>query len=211
MSVLGKYKTPINSTGKAAGLKIVNKVNRVKTIPLQIIENVTTPMFLEFLRYQFQESEDWSFKYPHGAHFSKRHPKLTIIDGETKNPKTERIAGMCLALLTQIYEKSGGKLFYPEALWCGGSIKDQHRKDNTHTDHEDDIPKNMKVLKILGVLNSDWKEEWGGGFEWNKETYYAPPTSFYVFNPLIPHRAADIVTHEKRIAIDFTVRSMIEF
>ena len=82
---------------------------------------------------------------------------------------------------------------------------------HTDTDHEDDIPKNMKVLKILGVLNSDWKEEWGGGFEWNKQTYYAPPTSFYVFNPLIPHRAADIITHEKRIAIDFTVRSMVEF
>ena len=57
MSVLGKYKTPINNTGKVAGLPIVNKVNRVKTIPLQIIENVTTPMFLEFLRYQFQESD----------------------------------------------------------------------------------------------------------------------------------------------------------
>ena len=42
MSVLGKYKTPINSTGRPdKGLPIVNKVNRVKTIPLQIIENVT--------------------------------------------------------------------------------------------------------------------------------------------------------------------------
>ena len=35
--------------------------------------------------------------------------------------------------------------------------------------------KNMKVLKVLGVLNSDWKQEWGGGFTWNGKTYYAKP------------------------------------
>ena len=49
---------------------------------------------------------------------------------------------------------------YPELLWAGASIKDKHREDNTHTDHMDDVPKNMKVVKDSGVLNSDWKQEW---------------------------------------------------
>ena len=90
------------------------------------------------------------------------------------------------------------------------SRKDKHRKDNIHTDHEDDIPKDWKVLKVLGVLNSDWKEEWGGGFTWNGNGYYAPPGSFYVFDPLIPHAASDIFCDEKRIAIDFTLRALPE-
>ena len=47
----------------------------------------------------------------------------------------------------------------------------------------EDVPKDMKVLKILGMLNSDWKQEWGGGFTWNDKTYYAKPGSFYVFDP----------------------------
>ena len=115
-----------------------------------------------------------------------------------------------MALLTLLYEQGLSTLVYPTPLWIGASIKDKHRKDNTHTDHEDDIPKDWKVLKVLGCLNSDWKEEWGGGFTWNGNGYYAPPGSFYVFDPLIPHAASDIHCDEKRIAIDFTLRALPE-
>ena len=66
----------------------------------------------------------------------------------------------------------------------------------------------MKVLKVLGVLNSDWKEEWGGGFTWNGKTHYAKPGSFYVFDPRVPHRADNILCDEKRIAIDYTVKAI---
>ena len=83
----------------------------------------------------------------------------------------------------------------------GASIKDKHREDNTHTDHMDDVPKNMKVVKIRGVLNSDWKQEWGGGFTWNGKTYYANWFLFYFFDPRVPHRADDILCDEKRIAL----------
>ena len=129
---------------------------------VQIVENAVSPMFLEYVQYQVQESENWSWQYPKGAHFSKRHPKLTLIDGTQQPPQVERLAGIAMSLFLNIYEKGLQGKVYPELLWAGASIKDKHREDNTHTDHMDDVPKNMKVVKILGVLNSDWKKEWGG-------------------------------------------------
>ena len=183
--------------------KDVDTSKRIKLLKTNI-----GPMFLEFLRYQFQQSEFWSFKYPLNSHFSKRHPKLTIIDGTPQSAPVERLAGLSMALFTLLYEQGLSKFVYPDILWAGASIKDKHRKDNTHTDHTDDIPKDWKVLKVLGCLNSDWKEEWGGGFTWNDNKYYAPPGSFYVFDPLIPHAASDIFCDEKRIAIDFTLRAL---
>lgn len=175
---------------------------------VKIISNASTPMFLEFMRYQIQESENWSWQYPKGAHFSKRHPKLTLLDGTEQPAKVERLAGMAMSLFLQVYEKGLQGIVYPELMWAGASIKDKHREDNTHTDHMEDVPKEMKVLKVLGVLNSDWKPEWGGGFTWNSKTYYAPPCSFYVFDPRVPHRADNILCDEKRIAIDYTVKAM---
>jgi len=202
-----KESTIINGTPSADGIvkKDVDTSKRIKLLKTNI-----GPMFLEFLRYQFQESEFWSFKYPLNSHFSKRHAKLTIIDGTPQPAAVERLAGLSMALLTLLYEQGLSTLVYPTPLWVGASIKDNHRKDNTHTDHEDDIPKDWKVLKVLGCLNSDWKEEWGGGFTWNGNGYYAPPGSFYVFDPLIPHAASDIHCDEKRIAIDFTLRALPE-
>tara|TARA_A100001011_G_scaffold330331_1_gene356089 strand:+ start:739 stop:1371 length:633 start_codon:yes stop_codon:yes gene_type:complete len=177
---------------------------------IKLLNTNVTPMFLEYIRHHFQESEHWSWKYPLNTHFSKRHPKLTIIDGAPQPPEVERLAGLSMALFTLLYEQGLNTLVYPKILWCGASIKDKHRKDNIHTDHDDDIPKDWKVLKVLGCLNSDWKEEWGGGFTWNDNGYYAPPGSFYVFDPLIPHAASDIFCDEKRIAIDYTLRALPE-
>ena len=118
---------------------------------VKIIDNAVTPMFLEYVRFQMQESENWSWQYPKGA-FSKRHPKLTLIDGTEQPPKVERLAGIAMSLFLMVYEKGLHGKVYPELLWAGASIKDKHREDNTHTDHMDDVPKNMKVLKVLGVL-----------------------------------------------------------
>ena len=202
--------------GKPADEVIGNKKNKIArtgvdtTKRIKILQTNITPMFLEYLKHHFQECEHWSWKYPLNSHFSKRHPKLTIIDGTPQPPEVERLAGLSMALWTMMYEQGLNTLVYPKILWAGASIKDKHRKDNIHTDHDDDIPKDWKVLKVLGVLNSDWKEEWGGGFTWNGNNYYLKPGSFYVFDPLVPHAASDIYCDEKRIAIDFTARALPE-
>ena len=202
--------------GKPADEVIGNKKNKIArtgvdtTKRIKILQTNITPMFLEYLKHHFQECAHWSWKYPLNSHFSKRHPKLTIIDGTPQPPEVERLAGLSMALWTMMYEQGLNTLVYPKILWAGASIKDKHRKDNIHTDHDDDIPKDWKVLKVLGVLNSDWKEEWGGGFTWNGNNYYLKPGSFYVFDPLVPHAASDIYCDEKRIAIDFTARALPE-
>ena len=104
---------------------------------VKIIDNVASPMFLEYVRYQIQESENWSWQYPKGAHFSKRHPKLTLIDGTDQPPKVERLAGIAMSLFLMVYEKGLHGTVFPELMWAGASIKDKHREDNTHTDHMD--------------------------------------------------------------------------
>ena len=174
---------------------------------VKIIENVVSPMFLEYVRYQMQESENWSWRYPQNSDFSERHPKLTLINGKQQSPQVERLVGIAMSLFFMVYEKGLREKVYPEIIWAGAAIKDKNREDNTHTDHMDDIPKDVKVLKVLGVLNSDWKQEWGGGFTWNSKTYYAKPGSFYLFDPRVPHRADNILCDEKRIAIDYTLKA----
>ena len=94
---------------------------------VQIVENAVSQMFLEYVRYQVQESENWSWQYPKGAHFSKRHPKLTLIDGTQQPPQVERLAGIAMSLFLNIYEKGLQGKVYPELLWAGASIKDKHR------------------------------------------------------------------------------------
>ena len=91
-----KKSTIINGTVQADGIvkKGVDTTKRIKILKTNI-----GPMFLEFLRYQFQQSEFWSFKYPLNSHFSKRHPKLTIIDGTTQSPPVERLAGLSMHCL----------------------------------------------------------------------------------------------------------------
>jgi len=101
--------------------------------------------------------------------------------------------------------KDGLDVFQPTMLWCGASIKDKHRKDNIHTDHEKDVPKDMKVLKILGLLHAEWSEDNGGHFLHDGETHKMVPGTFLVFDPLKEHAATDIFTVQKRIALDYTV------
>jgi hypothetical protein len=113
---------------------------------------------------------------------------------------------MAMSLLINIYEKEP-KAFLLEVLSCGISIKDKHREDNIHTDHENDALKDAKIVKLLGVLNNDWDcVKDGGGFTHGGETFPLAPCNFLLFNPRIPHRADNILSDKKRLAIDFTLR-----
>ena len=128
----------------------------------------------------------------------RKHLKLNIIENGPKHPF---LAGLAMGLLIQIYEAGGQDLFIPEICLCGISIKDKHRIDNIHTDEE---PQDGYV-KIIGIINSDWKEEWGGGFFHNGTSNYIKPTSFCIFDPSEPHSAEEIFTDKKRFLIDFAV------
>ena len=113
----------------------------------------------------------------------------------------EILAGMAMGLLIQIYDKRSD-LFYPEVSYCGISMKDKHRLDNRHIDHEHD----KDYIKILGLLNSNWNSKDGGLFLHGDETIPMVPTHFVVFDPRVLHCASEITTHEKRLGIDFTVK-----
>jgi len=155
------------------------------------------------MKYQAQQSDQWHMKYPSGASFEEKHLKLDVIGG--KNTDTQ-LAGMAMSLLINIYEKEP-KAFLLEVLACGISIKDKHREDNIHTDHENDALKDAKIVKLLGVLNNDWDcVKDGGGFTHGGETFPLAPCNFLLFNPRIPHRADNILSDKKRLAIDFTLR-----
>ena len=170
---------------------------------IKTIEDCCTPLFLEFMKYQAQQSDQWHMKYPSGASFEEKHLKLDVIGG--KNTDTQ-LAGMAMSLLINIYEKEP-KAFLLEVLSCGISIKDKHREDNIHTDHENDALKDAKIVKLLGVLNNDWDcVKDGGGFTHGEETFPLAPCNFLLFNPRIPHRADNILSDKKRLAIDFTLR-----
>jgi len=160
---------------------------------LQVIENCCSTSYLDMLKFAALNSANWNFKYPLGMPFE---------------PVDEFIAGMAMGLLIQIYESKtydgikSKDLFYPEVSYCGISIKDRHRLDNTHIDHEHDTD----YIKIVGLLNSNWNSKDGGLFLHGDEAIPMVPTNFVVFDPRVPHSASKITTNEKRLGIDFTVR-----
>ncbi len=172
---------------------------------LEVIENCCDTTYLDMLKYAAQESNGWNLTYPLGYSFEDKHLKLTLVENE---PVNELIAGMAMGLLIQIYNsktESGvpaSDFFYPEVLYCGISVKDKNRLDNPHTDHED----NSGIIKILGLLNSNWNKKDGGAFIHGDETVHLKPTNFVIFDPRIIHHADKITTHEKRLGIDFTVK-----
>ena len=118
------------------------------------------------------------------------------------------LAGMAMGLLIQIYESKtyagirSKDLFYPEVSYCGISMKDKHRLDNRHIDHEHDTD----YIKIVGLLNSNWNSKDGGLFLHGEEAIPMVPTHFVVFDPRVQHCASEITTHKKRLGIDFTVK-----
>ena len=54
---------------------------------IKTIEDCCTPLFLEFMKYQAQQSDQWHMKYPAGAPFEEKHLKLDVIGG--KNTDTQ--------------------------------------------------------------------------------------------------------------------------
>ena len=167
---------------------------------VKIIDDCCSLAYLDLLKHVASNSENWNMCYPKGdgSSIDEKHLKLEIIWGGIKHPF---LAGLAMGLLLQIHEASGRDLFIPEIHWCGIAIKDKHRPDNIHIDND----KEDNFVKILGLINSDWKKEWGGGFFHNGTSNYIKPTSFCIFDPSEEHRAEEIFTDKKRFAIDFTV------
>jgi hypothetical protein len=114
-----------------------------------------------------------------------------------------------MSLLMMIHETAKKqKINVPlDLLFCGISMKDEHREDNVHTDHQKDELKDTAIIKVLGILNSDWKKTYGGGFEHGGVLHSPEPGDFIIFDPRVPHRAQDILTDKKRIAIDWTLKT----
>ena len=71
---------------------------------IERIENAVPPMILEYIRTQIQNEERWSFSYPKGASFEKKHPKLTIYDGSVI-PEAKFLEGISHMVLLMIYNK----------------------------------------------------------------------------------------------------------
>jgi len=172
---------------------------------LQVIENCCSTSYLDMLKSAAMNSSNWNLKYPLGMSFEDKHLKLDIIENE---PVDELLAGMAMGLLIQIYESKtyagirSKDLFYPEVSYCGISMKDKHRLDNRHIDHEHDTD----YIKIVGLLNSNWNSKDGGLFLHGDEAIPMVPTHFVVFDPRVQHCASEITTHKKRLGIDFTVK-----
>ena len=176
---------------------------------VKILDNCCSPAYLDFLKFVATTSDNWNLQYPLGEEisFEDKFLKLDIINHGIRNPY---LAGLAMGLLIQIHEAGGQDLFIPEIYWCGIAMKDKHRPDNIHIDHEASGPNSLanssdNFIKVMGIINSDWEEEWGGGFFHNGTSNYAKPTSFYIFDQLKPHAAEEIFTDKKRLAIDFTV------
>ena len=176
---------------------------------VKIIDNCCSLDYLNCLKHEAAASDNWNLFFPTETDFSSGHrlPKLNIIDnGVIKHPI---LAGLAMGLLLQIHEVAGD-LFIPKIYWCGISIKDKHKPDIKHIDYVKDelsafFKKDENFVKILGIINSDWKEEWGGGFFHDGTSNYIKPTSFCIFDPTKAHAAEAIFTDKKRFAIDFAV------
>ena len=172
---------------------------------IQVLENCCSASYLDMMKHAATNSSNWNMKYPIGMAFEDKHLKLDILENE---PVDEFLAGMAMGLLIQIYESKtyegifGRSLFYPEVSYCGISMKDRHREDNRHIDHEHDTD----YIKIVGLLNSNWNAKDGGLFLHGDESIPMVPTNFVVFDPRVSHCASKITTNEKRLGIDFTVR-----
>ena len=164
-----------------------------------LIPECTSNSMLDFIKNESLKTRGWHFDYPIGSTLlEEKFPKIDI----SQNPQLGYLKGICFSLLINIFEKGGKDFFKPIMYGCGISIKDNTRKDNIHTDGEE-----IKdpILKIIGILNPDWKPEDGGHFIWDKKIYKIPPRSFLIFDPKVPHSASPILTNKKRVAIDYTV------
>ena len=166
---------------------------------IKIIDNCCSPYYLDCLKQVALDSENWNILNPVATPIEERFLKLIFINRNGVNHPI--LAGLAMGLLIQIWEAVGHGFFIPQIRYCAISMKDKHTPNNIHSDYE----KDEGFVKILGIINSDWEEEWGGGFFHNGTSNYIKPTSFCIFDPSEPHAAEEIFTDKKRFAIDFAV------
>ena len=170
--------------------------------PIIIKTNISLN-YLNFIKYQIESAKEFHFLYG-GPSFEEKFPKIELLGSLSSNSREINfLRGLISPILFQIYEQGGNKYFNLDLIYCGVSIKDKHKKDNIHTDHT--LEQDSNLIKVLGIINSDWDPQWGGGFMWNNKTYSIGVNEFLIFDPKIPHAAADILCDQKRVAIDFTV------
>tara|TARA_B100001123_G_C14821449_1_gene832380 strand:+ start:62 stop:643 length:582 start_codon:yes stop_codon:yes gene_type:complete len=173
----------------------------------EIVDNCCSDITLDYLKRFSSLAKSWHMLSPvdDSIPIEDKHLKLNIFSVQSGFDHPY-LAGLAMGLLFQIFEASG-QAFLPEMISCGISIKDKHRIDNAHADFEptDSEGNPSRYLKIVGLLNSDWEKEWGGGFVFKDMKYYIKPTSFCIFDPSELHKADDILTDKKRFAIDYTV------
>ena len=166
---------------------------------IKIIDNCCSPAYLDCLKDIAAQDGNWNMWNPNDVPIEDRFLKLNIIGAHV--PQHPLLAGLAIGLLLQIHEAGGHDLFFPRIKFCGISIKDKHSLGKIHTDHDNA----EGLVKILGIINSDWEETGGGGFFHDGINYYVKPTSFCIFDQSKPHMAEEIFTDKKRFAIDFTV------
>ena len=166
---------------------------------LAVLTDCCSKNYLDMMKHAAMSSSSWNMLKPIGL--ADKHLQLPIIENEVL-PNTESLSGMALGLLIQIFDSGGKDFFLPEVSYCAISMKDRHRTDNRHIDHEHDTD----YIKILGLLNSDWGPDDGGLFLHGDEAIPMVATHFVIFDPRVQHCASEITTDKKRLGLDFTVK-----
>ena len=162
---------------------------------IHVIRNACSTYITSLMYDRSIASNNWHFRFPFGSPLEDKHPKLDIVDIEIKE---EFLSGVACSILLNVYDSGGKDYFIPEIFYCGVSIKDKFREDNIHTDDA--------AIKVLGILNPEWDEDWGGGFYYNGDIIKLSPGDFCIFDARLPHASAPIHTDKKRVAIDYSVR-----
>ena len=180
---------------------------------ITVIDNAAPTAILDFIRTIAENKETWHFKRPINVTFKDKRPRLDIfVDGEAID---NFIAGLAIGALMSTHDRGGHVYFHPEILHCGISMKDSVTGDITHQEHIDEHEHDhhhehdhniSNRLRVLFLLNTDWKEEWKGGVKYDTEVYNFKPGSAIIFDPRVPHSADQIIGDEKRLTLDFTVR-----
>ena len=182
---------------------------------IHVIDNAVPTALLDFIRTIAENKETWHFKRPiaENVTFKDKRPRLDIIVGGEAIENF--LAGLAIGALMSAHDRGGHVHFHPEILHCGISMKDSAREDNTHHEHIDEHEHEhdhhhghylSNNLRVLFLLNTDWKEEWKGGVKYDTEVFNFKPGSAIIFDPRVPHSADQIIGDEKRLTLDFTVR-----
>jgi len=79
----------------------------------KIIQNAVSPLLLDYMRLQAENSDKWNFKYPLGkTPFHLKHAKLEIKGDKVFD---DFLFGIAQSILICLYEKEQ-KVFYPDPI-----------------------------------------------------------------------------------------------